>query len=220
MLILWEPFSHALNTYFRWPCVHFVVLDKGVAQLFRRQICPFPYSVLCLSLGNVHVDAKKHEKGCKMLPGEAGRGCFFFWRVSKYAYALHFIGTLHPSVQKLHYEQQPRQNVRCLCPCWAHKRTLNWVIQWQVRKDVTGVLEQGDTLALQKSALWVNNVPCYQFGHAAKVNVKTHWSTHSSAFAAANRAAERKQVSFLHCNNRRNRAADGDDPGQICRYVW
>lgn len=149
----------------------------------------------------------------------AGRGCFFFRRVSKYAYALHFIGTLHPSVQKLHYEQQPRQNVRCLCPCWAHKRTLNWVIQWQVRKDVTGVLEQGDTLALQKSALWVNNVPCYQFGHAAKVNVKTHWSTHSSAFAAANRAAERKQVSFLHCNNRMEQRGRRRRPGtnmQIC----
>lgn len=65
----------------------------------------------------------------------------------------------------------------------------------------------------------MNNAPCYQFGHAAKVNVKTHWSPHSSAFAAAYQGAARRLASFLHGNNHRNGAADRDDPGQICRYV-
>lgn len=38
----------------------------------------------------------------------------------------------------------------------------------------------------------MNNAPCYQFGHAAKVNVRTHWSPHSSAFAAVYHAAARR----------------------------
>lgn len=204
------------------PSVRFAVLHKGVTEraiisktdwtcsIFSSVQRPWKCSCWCV----ITRDAEHFS-------GEAGGECFLLQgSLSRYAYALRFIGILLPSAQKLHYEQQHRQNVLCLCPCWAHKRTLNWVIQWQVCKDVTDVLEQGDTLALQKSALWVNNAPCYQFGHAAKVNVKTHWSTHSSAFAAAYQAAARRQVSFLHGNNHRNRAADKDDPGQICRYVW
>lgn len=148
---------------------------------------------------------KPIEKDAKHFSREAGGECFLLQEtVSLNAYALRFIGILLPSAQKLHYKQQPWQNVFCLCPRWAHKRTLNWVIQWQVCKDVTGVLEQGEALALQKSALWVNNALCYQFGHAAKVNVKIHWRTHSSAFAAVYQALARRQVSFLHGNNHRN----------------
>lgn len=56
----------------------------------------------------------------------------------------------------------------------------------------------------------MNNAPRYQFGHAAKVNVETHWSTHSSASASAYQGPARKQGSFLHGNNGRKRAADGD----------
>lgn len=187
---------------------------KDRLDLFHIQLLPEALEMFTLML-------KLITKEAKHFSGEAGGECFLLQEsLSRYAYALRFIGILLPSAQKLHYEQQLRQNALCLCPRRAHKRTLNWVIQWQVCKDVTGVLEQGDALALQKSALWVNNAPCYQFGHAAKVNVKTHWSTHSSAFAAAYQAPTRRQVSFLHGNNHKSGAADGDDPGQIRRYVW
>lgn len=187
---------------------------KDRLDLFHIQLLPEALEMFTLMLKLITKDAKHFSGETENV--ENGE-CFLLQEsLSRYAYALRFIGILLPSAQKLHYEQQLRQNALCLCPRQAHKRTLNWVIQWQVCKDVTGVLEQGDALALQKSALWVNNAPCYQFGHAAKVNVKTHWSTHSSAFAAAYQAPARRQVSFLHGNNHKSGAADGDKYADMC----
>lgn len=202
--------------YSFWPTVRFAVFHKSATeQAFRDRSDIFHFLEMFMRM------LKRITKDGKHSFEEPGRECFLFqvyhgMLMCCVIYLLAFCSHLH---KKLHYEQQPRQNVFRLCPQWAHKRTLNWVIQWQVCKDVTGVLEQGDALALQKSALWVNNVSHYQFGHAAKVNVKIHWSTHSSAFAAAYQAPARRQVSFLLGNNHRNRAADADDPGRICRYV-